>query len=275
MLAILLMYASLGPQYDQRTMSSDDAPHFAFNQQQRNTLNVSGLAAYVQRPPKGRVGWVHVRQIWLPDWRPKKWAYEVQHLEVTFRSHDLHERYEAEGLDYEPWEVLMLTAYSTFLTDELSAVEAFFARFTEKPEFVRHPDRVGCPHEPSNTNWSEETPARWSLVRRAWVAYLLCLKAEQRVVSWNTPQERLEGQVTKVSFNTFSLMTTAGVRELWFGNRFCAQIYHQEDDGYLRPWSEPSSREALFGEELPMWDDQFSHWVLPDGTIGNGATGNE
>ncbi len=266
--AILLMCASRWPQYDQRTMAPDAAPHFAFDQQQRSTLNVSGLAAYVQHPPKGRLGWVHVRQVWLPDWRPNKWAYEVQHLEVTFRSHDLHEQYEAEGREYDPWEVLMLTTYATFLTDELSAVEAYFSQFTEKPEFVRHPDRVGCPHEFVNTAWADETPARWSLVRRAWVAYLLCLEAEQHVVSWNTPQERLEGQVTQVSFNTLSLMTSDGVRQLWFTDRFHAQIYHREDDGSLRLWSEPSPREILFGEQLPVWDDQLRRWVKfgdPDG----------
>lgn len=226
---------------------------------------MSGLAAYVQQPPPDRVGWVHVRRVWLPNWRPTKWAYEVQHLEVTFDSYEELERLEAEQLDHEPWEVLMLTRHLAFLTDQLSTVETFFSQFTEKAQYIHHPDRVECPHEYANEEMSDETPARWSLIRRAWVRQLLSCKEQGLAVRWDTPGERLQGQVTDVSFNSFVISTIGGGHRKSFSDRFGAQLSHIEDDGYIRSlWKEPSARTALYAESLPVWNSALARWEYPE-----------
>ncbi|GGO29825.1 hypothetical protein [Deinococcus humi] len=252
-------------------MTLGTQPPFVFDQQQRNTLKVSDLAAYVQQSARDRIGWIHVRQVWLPDWQPEKWAYEVQRIEVTFQSYETWKRREAEQ-SVEPWEVLMLTQYSVFVTDHLPTVEAFFSRFVEKPEYVRHPDRVDCPHEYADEELSDELPARWSLVRRAWVSYLLYLQVQEATVYWDAPAERLQGQITEVGFNSFVLTTDQGAQHLWFSDRFGTHIYSIEEDGYVgNLWREPSARVALHAEDLPVWDDVLACWIsLSETDSGDG-----
>lgn len=241
-----------------------DVP-FAFDLKQRNTLKVSGLAAYVQRPPPDRVGWVHARHVWLPDWRPEKWAYEVQHLEVTFASYEQWKHLEAEQRGHEPLEILMVTRHSTFLSDDLGTVEAFFARFTDRPEWAQHPDKVGCPHEYVGERRSNESPARWSLVRRAFVARLLDFQASGVTFVWDTPRRRLEGRVTAVHFHSFVLSTKAGEVQFSFADRWAARVYQVEEDGYVRAlWQEPTGRMALDPSTLPVWEDASECWVTPD-----------
>lgn len=238
---------------------------FAFNLQQCNTLNVSGLAAYVQRSPSDRVGWVYARRVWLPGWSPAKWAYEVQYIEVTFESYCVLEEYQAEQLDVEPWKVLMVTAHTAFLTDELHRVEAFFAQWTDSVDFVRHPDEVSCPREYANEELSEELPARWNLIERAWVAYLLCLQQSGVVVVWSEPRQQLQGRITDVGWNSFELTTTLAVHRFRFSQRHEAQVYRVHDDGYVESvWTEPTARVAIFPEELPFWSYARNEWVMLD-----------
>lgn len=243
-------------------MESELQLAFKFDQKQRNTLHVSGLAAYVQHPPHDRIGWVHAKHVWLPEWQPDKWAYEVQHVEVTFQSYESLKRYDTEQLDHEPIEILMLTHYSSFLSDDLPTVEAFFARYTARVEWVQHPDNVDWPMEYANERLSQASPARWSLIRRAWVACLLCLQDQGLTIWWDTLLERLQGQVTKVNFNSFVLTTTSGQHHIWFSDRFEARLWHREEDGYVRVlWHEPSPHMSLLPEDLPVWNDVLEQWV--------------
>lgn len=251
--------------YVQSQMASSPNTPFEFDLQQRNTLNVSGLAAYVQRPLPDRVGWVHVKQIWLPDWRPKKWAYQVQHVEVTFESFNALHEFEAQQLDFEPLEVLMITAHTVFLTDDLRSVEAFFAKFMDRAEFARHPDHVSCPHEYADEKLSDELPARWSLIRRAWVVLLLEAQHAGWNVVWSSAHHQLKGKVTKVGFNSFEISTASGTLSLGFSDRFGAQFYRLHEDGYVQHlWDEPTSRTAIDAESLPIWSYALSAWVVPE-----------
>ncbi|MVN87957.1 hypothetical protein GO986_14450 [Deinococcus sp. HMF7620] len=239
------------------------APRFKLSIQQVNTLNRSGLAAYVQRPPKDRVGWVSVRQVWLPEWRPAKWAYEVQHLEVTLDSFWTLKVYEEQQLDIEPWDLLMLSAFSSFLSDDLGEVERFFALFIDRPEFARHPDRVDCPHEFANEEWSRETPAHYSLIRRAWVAFLLCARDRVMEMNWLTPQQILRGHVTRVGLGDFDLLTTEGLRTVAFGQRYEAQVWAVDAEGGIQQWQEPSKRLGLSAQRLPIWSHEAESWDWP------------
>ncbi|MFB9993545.1 hypothetical protein ACFFLM_16385 [Deinococcus oregonensis] len=237
---------------------------FEFDLQQRNTLNVSGLAAYVQRPPPDHVGWVHVMQVWLPGWRPAKWAYQVQHRDVTFESYCVVEDYEAQQLDFEPLEVLIITAYQAFLSDDIREVERFFAEFTDNPEFVRHPDKVRCPPEYANEEQPEELPACWSLIRRRWAALLLCLRDSGNEVVWDCPGKQLRGNVTQVAWNSFEISTAEEAVTLSFSQRFGVRLYRVSEDGYVQMlWHEPTSRTSLDPSTLPIWSYSLSQWVNP------------
>ncbi|MFC6661704.1 hypothetical protein [Deinococcus multiflagellatus] len=215
----------------------------------------------MQRPPRDRVGWVHVRQVWLPGWRPAQWAYEVQHLEVTLESFWTAQRDAEAGLDVEPWDELMLTAYTTFLTDDLKEVEDFFAPFIDRPEFARHPDRVDCPHEYANEEWSGETPARYSLTRRAWAAFLLCTQERKLDLHWTEGPQALAGRVLRVGLGDFDLLTAQGLHTMTFGQRYGAQVWAEAAEGYAEGWTEPGSRIALDPSALPLWSFAQAAWI--------------
>jgi len=245
-------------------MDTPAAIPFEFDLQQRNTLNASGLAAYVQRPPPDRVGWVHVMRVWLPGWRPAKWAYQVQHIEVTFESYCTVEEYEAQQLDFEPLEVLMITAYEAFLSDDIREVERFFAEFTDSPEFVRHPDRVRCPHEFANEELSDELPACWSMIRRSWAALLLCLQDAGHKVVWDRLGKQLRGKITQVVWNSFEITTAEESVTLSFNQRYGVQLHRVHEDGYVQMlWHEPTSRTSLDPSTLPIWSYALKQWVKP------------
>ncbi len=189
----------------------------------------------------------------------------MQHLEVTFASYEHWKHLEAEQRGHEPLEILMVTRHSTFLSDDLGTVEAFFAQFTDQPEWAQHPDKVGCPHEYVGERRSDESPARWSLVRRAFVARLLDLQASGVTFVWDTPRRRLEGRVTAVHFNSFVLSTKAGEVQFSFADRWEARVYQVEEDGYVRAlWQEPKGRMTIDPSTLPVWGDASGRWVTPD-----------
>ncbi|UQN10704.1 hypothetical protein M1R55_30500 (plasmid) [Deinococcus sp. QL22] len=202
-----------------------------------------------------------MRQVWLPGWQPAKWAYEVQHIEVLLQSYEKVQRYEAEGLDYEPWEYLMLTQYSAFLTDQLASVESVFAQHMDRPEYVRHPDHVGWPYESPNEQLPAESWARWSLIRRAWVACLLSIQQQGMEVVWDTPGQPLHGRITRVGFGDFELTTVTAQHQLWFANRSEARLYQLEQEGSVEIlWREPTTRIVVDAQTLPVWDDLQTQW---------------
>lgn len=238
---------------------------FKFDLQQINTMKVSGLAAYVQRPPKDRIAWILAQGIWLPDWRPKKWATQVQLIELTWESFETVQQYEAEQLDFEPWDYYMVTAHQMFLTDDVREVEKFFAEYTDKPEFVQHPDRVDCPHEFSNEELTDDLPVIWNFKRRSVVRTLLDLKSEGLTVTWQDGTSTTTGQIGQISVNHFEMESAAGKQWLWLGPSNDLRITTVEPDGYIRShWWNTCRRVAYCHSGLPVWSEAAGGWIVLD-----------
>lgn len=237
---------------------------FKFDLKQWNTLKTSGLAAYVQHPPPERIGWVLAQRIWLPDWRPQKWAMQVQHFDLTWESFEAVQSGDLNPCQIEPWDYYMVTAYERFITDDQQTVEDFFAQFIGKPEFAQHPDRVQCPHEYDNEELSEELPAVRSLRRRSVVYLLLCLKKAGRLITWQNGYGVDKGQIGELSATHFELLTEAGQKWLSIEPTNGLSITSTNSEGLADShWFNSSRPIAYFPASLPIWSFAERQWVVP------------
>lgn len=236
---------------------------FHFDLKQTNTLRVSGLAAYVQRPPEDRIGWVLAQGVWLPEWRPKKWATQVQRIEVTWDSLKAVQAAEEAQLNFEPWDYYMVTDHELFLTDDMAEVERYFALYTDKPEFAQHPDHVQCPHEFNNHELSRDLPAHFNLKRRKLVRLLLHYQATGCTMTWDDGYTRIQGRVGHVHLASVDVTDSTGKQtSLWLGPCDSLHISVTEPDGYIRADWIPSCRPQGFDPaSLPVWDFGQQVWV--------------
>lgn len=235
---------------------------FKFDLQQWNTLRVSGLAAYIQRPEGDRVGWVLAQGVWLPDWKPKKWAIQVQKLVVTFESFETVERIEQTETYPEPWDYYMLTDYEMFITDDQRTVEQYFAEYTDKPEFAQHPDRVSCPHEFNNGELRRDLPAYWSLQRRSVVDKLLELRSAGREITWQEGNEFFSGYIGKIYPSWFEMKTLEGLKSILLGPSEGLRITTLEADGHIAThWWASYRPQGHFPASLPVWSESAGGWI--------------
>lgn len=241
---------------------------FNFDLQQWNTLKVSGLAAYLQRPERDRVGWILAQGVWLPDWRPKKWAIQIQKLVVTFESFETVQQLEQSETYFEPWDYFMLTEYEMFITDDQHTAEQYFAKYTDKPEFAQHPDRVNCPHEFNNKELSYDLPAYWSLQRRSVVDTLIHLKEAGRKVTWQEGNDFFSGYIGKIYPAWFEMMTPEGKKSIGLGPSDGLRITTVEPDGYIAThWRTSCRLQGHFPENLPIWSEAADDWIYLDRSV--------
>lgn len=239
-----------------------DTP-FHFDLQQINTMKVSGLAAYVQRPPHNRIGWVLAEGVWLPEWRPRKWAWQVQWIEVTWDSYETVQDTQEAQQDFEPWDYYMVTAHKIFLTEDISVVEAFFAQHTDLPDYAQHPDRVLCPHEFRRYKQTGDLPAHFNLKRREVVRRLLDYQRTGSVITWDDGHERVTGLVQHVALTHARLIDADGVvTTVWLGPSDSLRITVTESDGYVRTdWMSSRRPQGFDPGSLPVWNFKREAWV--------------
>lgn len=227
---------------------------FHFTGRQKGILGQNGIAAYIQRLPAGQIGWIYANRLPLHEWQPTKWAFRCLRIQVTW---DSFERVYADKFQYQPEWVksgLMVTAFESFLTEEIESVERYFARFIDKPEFALWPDQVMLPMDLPRDRADDLVDPFYSVPMQ--------LRRQKQAGSWlkkvgtiqqiGAPPCRITGRLSEVKKDGLVLVNANGTHQIPFPEE--AELYPYCLDWRAYSWWIEEACRTVWNYQNGRWE---------------------